>query len=64
MQQNVVEAVKCKVLRAELPGPNFAIAQALALAHDWAARVVAATGNYGEIFQRTTAGTDAPSPMN
>ena len=29
-------------------------AQALGLAHDWAAKVIAATGNYGEIFQRTT----------
>ena len=29
-------------------------AQALGLAHDWAAKVIAATGNYGEIFARTT----------
>jgi hypothetical protein len=49
-----VGAVKRKVM--ELPGPNFAIAQAFGSHMTWAARVVAATGNYGEIFQRTTAG--------
>jgi general L-amino acid transport system substrate-binding protein len=38
----------------QLLGHDFATAQALGLAHDWAAKVVAATGNYGEIFERTT----------
>jgi len=37
-----------------LLGHDFATAQALGLAHDWAAKVIAETGNYGEIFQRTT----------
>jgi len=36
-----------------LLGGDFATAQAFGLAHDWAAKVVAATGNYGEIFERT-----------
>jgi general L-amino acid transport system substrate-binding protein len=36
-----------------LSGHDFASAQALGLAHDWALQVVAATGNYGEIFERT-----------
>ena len=56
-QQNVSEAVKRGDMRAEqLLGHDFASAQALGLAHDWAAKVIAATGNYGEIFQRTTGG--------
>jgi hypothetical protein len=41
-------------LAEQLLGHDFATAQALGLAHDWAAKVIAATGNYGEIFQRTT----------
>jgi general L-amino acid transport system substrate-binding protein len=54
-QQNVAEAVRREDMRAEqLLGHDFATAQALGLAHDWAAKVIAATGNYGEIFQRTT----------
>jgi general L-amino acid transport system substrate-binding protein len=57
MQGNVAAASKRKDMRAEqLLGRDFATAQALGLAHDWAARVIAATGNYGEIFQRTTGG--------
>jgi general L-amino acid transport system substrate-binding protein len=56
-QSNVAAAVERKDMRAEqLLGHDFATAQALGLAHDWAARVIAATGNYGEIFQRTTGG--------
>jgi len=52
---NVAEASKRKDMRAEqLLGHDFATAQALGLAHDWAAKVIAATGNYGEIFERTT----------
>src|ERR1700726_261847 len=44
-------------MRAEqLLGHDFASAQALGLAHDWAAKVIAATGNYGEIFQRVRRG--------
>lgn len=53
-QKNVAEATKRNDMRAEqLLGHDFATAQALGLAHNWAADVVAATGNYGEIFQRT-----------
>lgn len=53
-QANVAEAVKREDMRAEqLLGHDFATAQALGLAHDWAAKVIAATGNYGEIFDRT-----------
>jgi len=56
-QQNVAEATKRGDMRAEqLLGHDFATAQALGIAHDWAAKVIAATGNYGEIFQRTTGG--------
>ena len=56
-QSNIAAALKREDMRAEqLLGHDFAIAQALGLAHDWAAKVIAATGNYGEIFQRTTGG--------
>jgi len=56
-QANVAAAVKREDMRAEqLLGHDFATAQALGLARNWAAQVVAATGNYGEIFQRTTGG--------
>jgi general L-amino acid transport system substrate-binding protein len=52
---NVVEAGKRDDMRADqLLGHDFATAQALGLAHDWAAKVITATGNYGEIFDRTT----------
>lgn len=51
---NVVEAGKRQDMRAaELLGHDFATGQALGLAHDWAAKVIATTGNYGEIFART-----------
>jgi len=54
-QQNVAEAAKRDDMRAEqLLGHDFATAQSLGLARDWAAKVIAATGNYGEMFQRTT----------
>ena len=54
-QANVPSAMSREDMRAEqLLGRDFATAQALGLAHDWAAKVIAATGNYGEIFQRTT----------
>ncbi len=56
-QGNVATALQREDMRAEqLLGHDFATAQALGLAHDWAAKVIAATGNYGEIFQRTTGG--------
>lgn len=56
-RESVVEAGKRGDMRTEqLLGHDFAAAQALGLAHDWAAKVIAATGNYGEIFQRTTGG--------
>jgi general L-amino acid transport system substrate-binding protein len=56
-QANVGEAMERDDMRAEqLLGHDFATAQALGLAHDWAARVIAAVGNYGEVFQRTTGG--------
>jgi general L-amino acid transport system substrate-binding protein len=54
-QGNVAAALERHDMRADqLLGHDFATAQALGLAHDWAAKVIAATGNYGEIFQRTT----------
>jgi general L-amino acid transport system substrate-binding protein len=54
-RDNVAVASQRQDMRAEqLLGHDFATAQALGLAHDWAAKVIAATGNYGEIFQRTT----------
>jgi len=54
-QDNVAEAAKREDMRTvQLLGRDFATAQALGLAHDWAAKVIAATGNYGEIFERTT----------
>ena len=56
-QGNVAAAAKREDMRAEqLLGHDFATAQALGLARNWAAKVIAATGNYGEIFQRTTGG--------
>ncbi len=56
-QGNVAAAVKREDMQAEqLLGHDFATAQALGLSHDWAAKVIAATGNYGEIFQRTAGG--------
>jgi general L-amino acid transport system substrate-binding protein len=55
-RDTVRQAEKREDMRAEqLLGHDFATAQALGLSHDWAARVIAATGNYGEIFQRTVA---------
>jgi general L-amino acid transport system substrate-binding protein len=54
-KDNVIEADKREDMRADqLLGRDFATAQVLGLAHDWAAKVIAATGNYGEIFARTT----------
>ncbi len=54
-RDNVAEAAKREDMRTvQLLGHDFATAQALGLAHDWAAKVIAATGNYGEIFERTT----------
>jgi general L-amino acid transport system substrate-binding protein len=55
-QRNVAEATKRDDMRAEqLLGHDFATAQALGLAHEWAVKVITATGNYGEIFQRAIA---------
>jgi general L-amino acid transport system substrate-binding protein len=54
---NVAEAARREDTRAErLLGGDFATAQSLGLKHDWAAKVIAALGNYGEIFARTTGG--------
>jgi general L-amino acid transport system substrate-binding protein len=54
-EKNVAEAMRREDMRAEqLLGHDFATAQALGLTHHWAADVIAATGNYGEIFERTT----------
>jgi general L-amino acid transport system substrate-binding protein len=54
-RDNVADAMKREDMRADqLLGRDFATAQALGLARDWAAKVIAATGNYGEIFDRTT----------
>ncbi len=56
-QHNVTDATQRDDMRAEqLLGHDFATAQALGIARDWAAKVIAATGNYGEIFQRTVGG--------
>jgi general L-amino acid transport system substrate-binding protein len=52
---NVADAAKREDMRADqLLGHDFATAQALGLERDWAAKVIAVTGNYGEIFERTT----------
>ena len=52
---NVIEAGKREDMRAgQLLGHDFTAGQALGLTHDWATKVIAATGNYGEIFARTT----------
>ena len=51
-----VEAVRKRedLGATQLLGPDLALtAQAFGLAHDWAAKVIAATGNYREIFERT-----------
>ena len=54
-KDNVAESDSREDMRADqLLGHDFATAQALGLTHDWAAKVIAATGNYGEIFERTT----------
>jgi general L-amino acid transport system substrate-binding protein len=54
-KENVTEARDREDMRAsQLLGRDFATAQALGLAHDWAAKVIAATGNYGQIFEHTT----------
>ena len=42
-----------------LLGIDFAAGRALGLDHDWAARVIATLGNYGEIYERS-AGQDSP----
>ena len=53
-QSNIEAATHRQDLRADqLLGHDFATAQALGLPHDWAAQLIATTGNYGEIFQRT-----------
>jgi general L-amino acid transport system substrate-binding protein len=53
-QQNVAEAMKRNDMRTEqLLGHDFATAQSLGIRRDWVVKVIAATGNYGEIFQRT-----------
>ena len=54
-KDNVAKSGKRDDMRADqLLGHDFATAQALGLARDWATKVIAATGNYGEIFERTT----------
>ena len=79
-QAHVAEAAKREDMRAtQLLGGDFATAAAFGLSHDWAAKVIAATGNYGEIFARdagepykldrglnalwTQGGLMAPAPM-
>jgi general L-amino acid transport system substrate-binding protein len=53
-RDNVAEAGRREDLRAErLLGEDFATARSLGLAHDWAAKVIATVGNYGEIYERT-----------
>lgn len=51
---NVGESIGREDMRAErLLGEDFATARSLGLAHDWAVKVIASVGNYGEIFERT-----------
>lgn len=59
IDQHNVEAAKARTdMRArQLLGGEFAVGQALGLKRDWAAQVIAAVGNYGEIFDRTLAKT-------
>ena len=53
-KDNVAVAAEREDMRAQrLLGGDFATAQALSLTHDWAAKVIASLGNYGEIFTRT-----------
>jgi general L-amino acid transport system substrate-binding protein len=53
-QGNVVDATKRQDIRAiRLLGGDPAIAQALGLESDWATKVIAGVGNYGEIFAHT-----------
>ena len=60
-QDNVAEAAKREDMRTDqLLGRDFATAQALGLAHDWAAKVISITGNYGELFERNVG---ASSPL-
>lgn len=42
-----------------LLGKDVAVARALGLPPDWAARVIAAVGNYGEIYARTAGANSA-----
>lgn len=53
-QANVEDARARTDMRARrLLGADRSVSQALGLAPDWAVRVIAADGNYGEIFDRT-----------
>jgi general L-amino acid transport system substrate-binding protein len=53
-QKNVIEATRREDMRTtQLLGHDFATAQSLGLSRDWAVKVIAATGNYGEVFERT-----------
>ena len=46
-----------------LTGEDYATAAALGLPHDWSRRVVAAVGNYGEVYDRTVGpGTELDLP--
>jgi general L-amino acid transport system substrate-binding protein len=52
-QANVAESGGREDMRAErLLGGDFATARSLGLARDWAAKAIAAVGNYGEIYDR------------
>ena len=56
-QANVAASAKRSDMRADqLLGHDFSTAQALGLARDWTVKVIAATGNYGEIFRRSVGG--------
>ena len=53
-KENVAASARREDTRAErLLGGDPATGQALGLAPDWAAKVIAAEGNYGEIYART-----------
>jgi general L-amino acid transport system substrate-binding protein len=53
-QANVAQAGQREDTPAmRLLGGDFAAARSLGFTHDWAAKTIAAVGNYGEIYERT-----------
>ncbi len=53
-QAGIVQAMQSDdPVLARLTGRDWSSGLALGLAHDWSAKVIAAVGNYGEIYDRT-----------